>query len=599
MKILTKIAGTFACLALALGLFGPIAVQAATSPNLGAAASYSVVAGSIVTNAGNTTVAGDLGVSPSIGVPPHVTGFPPGVVAPGTIHDAEVGAAAAQAVDTAAFTTLNQSCDATYAGVKDLTTLSPLGPGVYCADAFILTGNLNLTGSGVWIFKSASSLITWPASSVTGGDPCNIWWRVVSSATIDTTTAFEGNILALTSIGFNNGASLNGRAMAQTGAVTLNNNAISGPVCSVAPAPPSGSNQGLLTVVKTVVNDNGGAKTVADFPLFVNGTPVISGETNRFNASAQMYHVTETGSAGYASSFSGDCNASGDVLINREDTKVCIITNNDIGAPIVTPPVPPLIDVVKVPSPLALPNGPGAVTYTYTLKNIGTVPVANITMVGDTCSPIVLASGDTNGDAILQVNETWVYRCSTTLAETHTNTVTATGWANGISTTDIASATVVVGEPIIPPLIHVTKVPDPLAFLAGGGLVTYTEKITNPGTVALSSVALTDDKCAPVKFISGDTNGDSLLDPAETWVYTCTTKLTQTTTNTATASGMANGMTVRDFAIATVVVASRAVPALPKTGFDPSANGLSFIAFAAALAAVSLLFYAIQKKIVA
>jgi hypothetical protein len=210
-----------------------------------------------------------------------------------------------------------------------------------------------------------------------------------------------------------------------------------------------------------------------------------------------------------------------------------------------------------------------------------------------------LASGDTNGDAILQVNETWVYRCSTTLAETHTNTVTATGWANGISTTDIASATVVVGEPIIPPLIHVTKVPDPLAFLAGGGLVTYTEKITNPGTVALSSVALTDDKCAPVKFISGDTNGDSLLDPAETWVYTCTTKLTQTTTNTATASGMANGMTVRDFAIATVVVASRAVPALPKTGFDPSANGLSFIAFAAALAAVSLLFYAIQKKIVA
>jgi len=347
------------------------------------------------------------------------------------------------------------------------------------------------------------------------------------------------------------------------------------------------------------VNGNGGAKTVADFPLFVNGTPVISGETNRFNASAQMYHVTETGSAGYASSFSGDCNASGDVLINREDTKVCIITNNDIGAPIVTHPVPPLIDVVKVPSPLALPNGPGAVTYTYTLKNIGTVPVTNITMVGDTCSPIVLASGDTNGDAILQVNEIWVYRCSTTLAETHTNTVTATGWANGISTTDIASATVVVGEPIIPPLIHVTKVPDPLAFLAGGGLVTYTEKITNPGTVALSSVALTDDKCAPVKFVSGDTNGDSLLDPAETWVYTCTTKLTQTTTNTATASGMANGMTVRDFAIATVVVASRAVPALPKTGFDPSANGLSFIAFAAALAAVSLLFYAIQKKIVA
>jgi uncharacterized repeat protein (TIGR01451 family) len=377
--------------------------------------------------------------------------------------------------------------------------------------------------------------------------------------------------------------------------------AASATVLVAAPIPvvPDALQKGALTVVKIVINDNGGAKTVANFPLFVNGTPVVSGETNRFNASAQMYHVTETGNAGYASSFSGDCDASGDVLINRGDTKVCIITNNDIGAAAVVPPVPPLIDVVKVPSPLALPNGPGAVTYTYTLKNIGTVPVTDITMVGDTCSPIVLASGDTNGDAILQVNETWVYRCSITLTETHTNIVTATGWANGISATDVASATVVVGEPVVPPLIHLTKIPAPLALLAGGGTVTYTERITNPGIVPLSDVTLTDDKCAPMKYVSGDANGDSKLDPSETWTFSCASNLNKTTTNTAIASGSANGMTVRDIAIATVVVASRAVPALPKTGFDPSANGFSFIAFAAAIALVSLLFYAIQRKIIA
>ncbi len=199
----------------------------ATSPVLGSVASYSVLAGSIVTNTGPTVVEGDLGVSPGIGVE-HVTGFPPGVVtAPSAIHDANADAALAQADNTAAFGTLDQSCDVTYAGVQDLTLVSPLGPGVYCATAFALSGNLTLSGAGVWIFKSASTVITSPGSSVTGGDPCNVWWRVGSSATLDTTTDFMGSILALTSISLNTGASLNGRALAQTGAVTMDDNDIS------------------------------------------------------------------------------------------------------------------------------------------------------------------------------------------------------------------------------------------------------------------------------------------------------------------------------------------------------------------------------------
>ena len=193
-----------------------------TSPILVAAASYSVLAGSTVTNIGSTIVSGDLGVSPGTAV----TGFPPGSVG-GTIHAGDAHAAAAQADNIVAFGFLDQPCDVTYGGVQDLTLVSPLVPGVYCATAFTLSGNLTLTGSGVWIFKSASTLITSPGSSVTGGDPCNVWWRVGSSATLDTATAFRGNILALTSIGLNNGASLNGRALAQTGAVTLDTNTIS------------------------------------------------------------------------------------------------------------------------------------------------------------------------------------------------------------------------------------------------------------------------------------------------------------------------------------------------------------------------------------
>jgi hypothetical protein len=231
-----------------LSLVQTDAASAATSPTLNTpgALSYSVLAGSIVTNTGPTTIDGNVGISPSIGVPPHFTGFPPGIVGPpGTIHDADANAAAAQADDTAAFGFLDQPCTTTYAGVQDLTLVSPLGPGVYCADAFLLTGNLTLSGSGVWIFKSASTLTTSSGSSVTGGDPCNVWWRLVSSGTLGTTTSFIGNILALTSITLNTGATLNGRALAQTGAVTLDTNAITTGRCS-------GGGGGGITSVPTL-----------------------------------------------------------------------------------------------------------------------------------------------------------------------------------------------------------------------------------------------------------------------------------------------------------------------------------------------------------
>ena len=327
---------------------------------------------------------------------------------------------------------------------------------------------------------------------------------------------------------------------------------------------------GTINVVKTVINDNGGTKVVSDFPLFVNDTKVISGETNQFTAPVYGYTITETKNSNYTETFSGDCDATGHLNLNPGESKTCIITNDDIGTPAAIAAVPPLIDVVKVPSPLALPKGPGPVTYTYTLKNIGTVPVTNVTMVGDTCRPINLISGDVNNDSKLDVNETWVYRCSTVLNETHTNTVVATGWANGLSATDIANATVVVGAPVVAPLIHVTKVPSTLTLRAAGGMVTYTEKVTNPGGVALSNVKLTDNRCADTSYVSGDTNKDSKLGTDETWVYSCTMELTRTTTNIAIASGEANGLTVRDFALATVVVAS---PALPDTGVAPVDNG--------------------------
>lgn len=364
-----------------------------------------------------------------------------------------------------------------------------------------------------------------------------------------------------------------------------------------------------LIVNKIVVNDNGGTKVISDFPLFTDGGSVISGVAS--TTVIGLHTVSEISASGYTAAIGGNCAVDGTITLTLGDVKTCTVTNDDIASTVVPPPsgggggsgggsyyvpVPPLISVVKVPSPLALPDGPGTANYTYTLRNIGTVPVNNVTMVGDTCSPITLISGDTDADARLDVNETWIYTCSTTLSKTHTNIVTATGWSDGISATDIANATVIVGIPVVPPLIHVTKVPSPLVISTGGGMVTYTNKVTNPGTVALSNIRLTDDKCGPVKYVSGDTNDNSKLDTTETWTYTCSTKLTKTTVNTITASGDANGLTARDFAIATVVVAAT-VPKLPNTGLPPSENNTPWnIMVLVSIFAILTLFYFARRK---
>lgn len=225
-----------------LYLLGPTDVFAATSPTLAGSSGYSVLGGAAVTCTGSTTTTGAVGVSPGS----SITGFPSPCTTGGGTHSNDASAIAAQADNLAAFGTLNQTCDFTY-GAQDLTLLSPLGPGVYCStSSFSLSGNLTLTGSGVWIFKTVSTLITSSGSSVTGGDPCNVWWRIGSSATLGTTTSFIGNILALNGVtALNTGATLNGRVLAQAaGTVTLNANTITGPTCASTPSGGGSSGSG-------------------------------------------------------------------------------------------------------------------------------------------------------------------------------------------------------------------------------------------------------------------------------------------------------------------------------------------------------------------
>src|SRR4030095_9821437 len=92
-----------------------------------------------------------------------------------------------------------------------------------------------------------------------------------------------------------------------------------------------------LTVTKVVENDNGGKKSVSDFPLFVGSTSVTSGVQATFNAGS--YTVSETNQNGYQGTISGDCASDGSITLYLGDVKSCTITNKDQKADVRLPAI--------------------------------------------------------------------------------------------------------------------------------------------------------------------------------------------------------------------------------------------------------------------
>jgi len=255
--------GLVAALGLMAAAFAsPVHAQA---PNLLTAASFGVLAGSIITNTGPSVINGDIGVSPTVGVPPHITGFPPGTLT-GTQYDGGPVALQAQIDNTNAYLALQSRPATANLTGQNLGGLL-LGPGVYSFNSSAqLTGTLVLNGQGnpnsVFIFNIGSSLTTASASSIVlanGALGSNVFWRVGSSATLGTTTSFVGDILALTSITLNTGASITcGAALAQNGAVTLDTNVISlANICTNAAAGAGGVNPQLTGEIGTGVAQAG------------------------------------------------------------------------------------------------------------------------------------------------------------------------------------------------------------------------------------------------------------------------------------------------------------------------------------------------------
>lgn len=217
----------------ALVALSPLDALAATSPRLGTALDFTVLAGSTVTNTGPSVITGNLGLDPGSALP----GFPPGNVT-GVKHVSDAVALKAKNDLVTAYT------DAANAPVTtDMTGLNLGGKnliaGVYKFDSSAqLTGSLTLSGSGVFIFQIGSTLTTAGNSVVNlsnGAQACSVFWQVGSSATLGSATHFQGTLMALTSITMVTGANIiSGRAMARNGAVTLDANHVTPPVGACA-----------------------------------------------------------------------------------------------------------------------------------------------------------------------------------------------------------------------------------------------------------------------------------------------------------------------------------------------------------------------------
>ena len=204
-----------------------LAVNAYAVPiNLGTASTFGLLGGSSVTNTGLSVINGNVGSAPT----PAVTGFLPGVVngtlytTPNTVT-AQAQSDLTVAYNAAAGEASTMNLTGTDLGFYNLA--NPLGSGVYFFSSSAgLTGNLTLDSQGnpnaQWIFQIGSTLTTATDSTVTfiNGATNKVFWQVGSSATIGTNNVFAGNIMALESITLN-GGTLNGRALARNGAVTI------------------------------------------------------------------------------------------------------------------------------------------------------------------------------------------------------------------------------------------------------------------------------------------------------------------------------------------------------------------------------------------
>ena len=285
-----------------------IAVSQSTPPvNLGTAGNFAILTKTGISSTGTTAITGDIGVSPIAAT--AITGFGLIMDGQGTFSISSLVTGKVYAFDytdptpskmTSAISDMltaytdaagrsNPQYTELYAG--DITGQT-LTPGLYkwTTGVLISAGGVTISGTAndVWIFQIAGNLTLATGANVSligGARVSNIFWQVAGKVTIGTTAAMKGIILCQTQIAMQTGATLNGRALAQT-AVTLIANTVTQPATVVITLPTITSADPVNTATSVALNKQitatfsktmDGSTIIASTFTLLNGTTSISG----------------------------------------------------------------------------------------------------------------------------------------------------------------------------------------------------------------------------------------------------------------------------------------------------------------------------------
>jgi hypothetical protein len=258
---------------------------------LGSAAPFAILATATTTTTGGGVIKGNVGLSPA-----GSQGIPPGQIN-GTIYNG--GPIAAQAALDLTAAIIAASPAKLPGGINAGAELGgqTLVAGVYQSPsgAFgISSVDLTLHGGpdDVWVFQMASTLTVGVGRKVIlagGAQARNIFWQVGSSATLGTSSVFEGTIMAYASVSMNESSTLDGRALVQTGAVTFNGSGGSLPT----PEAP------FFTAISSAATNSatGGLSTTPYFPLTLQSSPDLSHWTTISTATPATSDWTFTNTA--------------------------------------------------------------------------------------------------------------------------------------------------------------------------------------------------------------------------------------------------------------------------------------------------------------
>jgi gliding motility-associated-like protein/uncharacterized repeat protein (TIGR01451 family) len=296
------------------------------------------------------------------------------------------------------------------------------------------------------------------------------------------------------------------------------------------------ANTGTVAISNVIVND----PLLSGLSLYsgdVNGNGVMDvRETWTFTGT---YTVTQADidNFGMPVAKSGNLVNTATASGKLPDTNPINGTSNTVTIPIVLSPV---YTIEKTSSTTEITAAGQQVPYQVTVTNTGDAAISDI-ILSDPMLSLTLTSGDANANSKLDVNEVWIYNGvytvkqtdidnngNTTLKGVLTNTASLSGKAPNGTPVGILSSTVVI--PLkTSTLFTVTKTADKAAVSAAGELINYNITITNTGSTAISAVKVNDPLLGGVlaAATSGDLNNNSILDVAETWIYTGTYQVTQ------------------------------------------------------------------------